>query len=142
MKRIIALITLVSMLALALVGCAKLDVEDSVKALKAKGMREGATYESDEELELADELFNAEIEYMGGDFTVRVDGYTSLVANLDFTKTVEFITFSSKREAEAYVELYLKSRDKYSESKIAKSGSVVVITNLELVEETLNLEFE
>ena len=142
MKRIIALITLVSMLALALVGCAKLDVEDSVKALKAKGMREGATYESDEELELANELFNAEIEYMGGDFTVRVDGYTSLVANLDFTKTVEFITFSSKREAEAYVELYLKSRDKYSESKIAKSGSVVVITNLELVEETLNLEFE
>ena len=142
MKRIIALITLVSMLALALVGCGKLDVEDSVKALKAKGMREGATYESDEELELANELFNAEIEYMGGDFTVRVDGYTSLVANLDFTKTVEFITFSSKREAEAYVELYLKSRDKYSESKIAKSGSVVVITNLELVEETLNLEFE
>ena len=142
MKRIIALITLVSMLALALVGCGKLDVEDSVKALKAKGMREGATYESDEELELADELFNAEIEYMGGDFTVRVDGYTSLVANLDFTKTVEFITFSSKREAEAYVELYLKSRDKYSESKIAKSGSVVVITNLELVEETLDLEFE
>ena len=142
MKRIIALITLVSMLALALVGCGKLDVEDSVKALKAKGMREGATYKSDEELELADELFNAEIEYMGGDFTVRVDGYTSLVANLDFTKTVEFITFSSKREAEAYVELYLKSRDKYSESKIAKSGSVVVITNLELVEETLDLEFE
>ena len=142
MKRIIALITLVSMLALALVGCGKLDVEDSVKALKAKGMREGATYKSDEELELANELFNAEIEYMGGDFTVRVDGYTSLVANLDFTKTVEFITFSSKREAEAYVELYLRSRDKYSESKIAKSGSVVVITNLELVEETLDLEFE
>ena len=142
MKRIIALITLVSMLTLSLVGCGKLDVEDSVKALKAKGMREGATYKSDEELELANELFNAEIEYMGGDFTVRVDGYTSLVANLDFTKTVEFITFSSKREAEAYVELYLKSRDKYSESKIAKSGSVVVITNLELVEETLNLEFE
>lgn len=142
MKRIIALIILVSMLALALVGCGRLDVEDSVKALKAKGMREGATYKSDEELELANELFNAEIEYMGGDFTVRVDGYTSLVANLDFTKTVEFITFSSKREAEAYVELYLKSRDKYSESKIAKSGSVVVITNLELVEETLDLEFE
>ena len=142
MKRIIALITLVSMLALALVGCGGLDVEDSVKALKAKGMREGASYESDEELELANELFNAEIEYMGGDFTVRVDGYTSLVANLDFTKTVEFITFSSKREAEAYVELYLKSRDKYSESKIAKSGSVVVITNLKLVEETLDLEFE
>ena len=53
MKRIIALITLLSMLTLALVGCGKLDVEDSVKALKAKGMREGATYESDEDLELA-----------------------------------------------------------------------------------------
>ena len=142
MKRIIALITLVSMLALALVGCGKLDVEDSVKALKAKGMREGATYKSDEELELANELFNAEIEYMGGDFTVRVDGYTSLVANLDFSKTVEFITFSSKREAEAYVELYLKSRDKYSDSKIAQDGAVVIITNLALVEETLDVEFK
>ena len=142
MKRIIALITLVSMLALALVGCGGHDVEDSVKALKAKGMREGATYESDEDLELACELFNAEIEYMGGDFTVRIDGYTSLVADIDFTKTVEFITFSSKREAEAYVELYIKSRDKYSDSRIAQDGAVVIVTNLELVEEILDVEFK
>lgn len=142
MKRIIALITLLSMLALALVGCGGLDVEDNVKALKAKGLREGASYESDEELELANELFNAEIEYLGGDFTVRVDGYTSLVADLDFTKTVEFITFSSKREAEAYAELYLKSRDEYSDSKIAQDGAVVIITNLALVEETLDVEFK
>lgn len=141
MKRIIALITLVSMLALALVGCGGHDVEDSVKALKAKGLREGATYESDEDLELAGELFNAEIEYMGGDFTVRIDGYTSLVADIDFTKTVEFITFSSKREAEAYVELYIKSRDKYSDSRIAQDGTVVIVTNLELVEEVLDVEF-
>ena len=142
MKRIIALITLVTMLALALVGCGKLDVEDSIKALKAKGMREGATYKSDEDLELADELFNAEIERMDGDFTVRVKGYTSLVANMDFTKTVEFITFSSKREAEAYAELWIKSRDKYSDTKIAQSGAVVVITNVEMVEEILEVEFK
>ena len=142
MKRIIALITLVTMLALALVGCGKLDVEDSIKALKAKGMREGATYKSDEDLELADELFNAEIERMDGDFTVRVKGYTSLVANMDFTKTVEFITFSSKREAEAYAELWIKSRDKYSDTKIAQSGAVVVITNVEMVEEVLDVEFK
>ena len=141
MKRIIALITLVSMLTLALVGCGRLDVEDSVKTLKAKGLREGATYESDEDLELACELFNAEIEYMGGDFTVRIDGYTSLVADIDFTKTVEFITFSSKREAEAYVELYIKSRDKYSDSRIAQDGAVVIVTNLELVEDVLDVEF-
>ena len=142
MKRIIALITLVTMLALALVGCGKLDVEDSVKQLKAKGMREGATYKSEEDLELADELFNAEIERMGGDFTVRVEGYTSLVADLDFTNTVEFITFSSKREAEAYAELCIKSRDKYSDTKIAKSGAVVVITSLDFVIELLDVEFE
>ena len=142
MKRIIALITLVTMLALTLVGCGKLDVNDSVKALKAKGMREGATYKSEEDLELADELFNAEIERMDGDFTVRVKGYTSLVANMDFTKTVEFITFSSKREAEAYAELWIKSRDKYSDTKIAQSGAVVVITNVEMVEEVLDVEFK
>lgn len=142
MKRIIALITLVTMIALTLVGCGKLDVNDSVKALKAKGMREGATYKSEEDLELADELFNAEIERMDGDFTVRVKGYTSLVANMDFTKTVEFITFSSKREAEAYAELWIKSRDKYSDTKIAQSGAVVVITNVEMVEEVLDVEFK
>lgn len=141
MKRIIALITLLSMLTLSLVGCGRLDVEDSVKALKAKGLREGATYESDEDLELAGELFNAEIEYMGGDFTVRIDGYTSLVADIDFTKTVEFITFSSKREAEAYAELYIKSRDRYSDSRIARDGTVVIVTNLELVEDVLDVEF-
>lgn len=142
MKRIIALITLVTMLTLTLVGCGKLDVNDSVKALKAKGMREGATYKSEDDLKLADELFNAEIERMDGDFTVRVKGYTSLVANMDFTKTVEFITFSSKREAEAYAELWIKSRDKYSDTKIAQSGAVVVITNVEMVEEILEVEFK
>ena len=142
MKRIIALIILVTMLTLTLVGCGKIDVNDSVKALKAKGMREGATYKSEEDLELADELFNAEIERMDGDFTVRVKGYTSLVANMDFTKTVEFITFSSKREAEAYAELWIKSRDKYSDTKIAQSGAVVVITNVEMVEEILEVEFK
>ena len=142
MKRIIALITLVSMLTLSLVGCGRLDVEDSVKALKAKGMRDAAAYTTDEDLEFATELYNYEIEYWNGDFTVRIDGYTSLVADLDFTKKVEFITFSSRKEAKAYTELYLENRDEYSDSKIAQKGRVVVITNLDLVTKTLDVEFE
>ena len=142
MKRIISIITLISILALLLTGCGKINVDKSVKALKAKGMRDAATYTTDEDLEFASELYNYEIEYWNGDFTVQIDGYTSLVADLDFSKKAEFITFSSKREAKAYTELYLENRDEYSDSKIARKGCVVVITNLNLVVETLGVEFE
>ena len=107
MKRIISIITLISILAVLLTGCGKINVDKSVKALKAKGMRDAAAYTTDEDLEFATELYNYEIEYWNGDFTVRIDGYTSLVADLDFTKKVEFITFSSRKEAKAYTELYL-----------------------------------
>ena len=142
MKRIISIITLISILALLLTGCGKINVDKSVKALKAKGMRDAATYTTDEDLEFASELYNYEIEYWNGDFTVQIDGYTSLVADLDFTKKAEFITFSSKSEAKEYTELYLENRDEYSDSKIARKGCVVVITNLNLVVETLGVEFE
>ena len=142
MKRIISIITLISILAVLLTGCGKINVDKSVKALKAKGMRDGATYTTDEDLEFATELYNYEIEYWNGDFTVQIDGYTSLVADLDFTKKAEFITFSSKREAKAYTELYLENRDEYSDSKIARKGRVIVVTNLDLVIETLGVEFE
>ena len=142
MKRIISIITLVSLLALLLTGCGKIKVDKSVEALKAKGMRDAATYTTDEDLEFASELYNYEIEYWNGDFTVQIDGYTSLVADLDFTKKAEFRTFSSKREAKAYTELYLENRDEYSDSKIARKGRVVVITNLDLVIKTLDVDFE
>ena len=142
MKRIISIITLISILAVLLTGCGKINVDKSVKALKAKGMRDAATYTTDEDLEFASELYNYEIEYWNGDFTVQIDGYTSLVADLDFTKKAEFITFSSKREAKAYTELYLENRDEYSDSKIARKGRVVVITNLDLVIKTLDVDFE
>ena len=142
MKRIISIITLISILALLLTGCGKINVDKSVKALKAKGMRDAATYTTDEDLEFASELYNYEIEYWNGDFTVQIDGYTSLVADLDFTKKAEFITFSSKREAKAYTELYLENRDEYSDLKIARKGRVIVITNLDLVIKTLGVDFE
>ena len=142
MKRIISLITLISILAVLLTGCGKINVDKSVKALKVKGMRDAATYTTDEDLEFASELYNYEIEYWNGDFTVQIDGYTSLVADLDFTKKAEFITFSSKREAKAYTELYLENRDEYSDLKIARKGRVIVITNLDLVIKTLGVDFE
>ena len=142
MKKLISIITLISLLAVLLTGCGKIKVDKSVEALKAKGMRDAATYTTDEDLEFATELYNYEIEYWDGDFTVRIDGYTSLVADLDFTKKVEFITFSSRKEAKAYTELYLGNRDEYSDSKIAQKGRVVVITNLDLVIKTLDVEFE
>ena len=142
MKRIIALITLVSILAILLTGCGKINVEKSVEYLKSKGMTENVTYKTAAELEYGSEFLNTEIEFWGGDFTVRLKDYTTLIADRDITKSVQFITFSSKREAQAYAELYIKSRDEYSNTKVAQSGSVVVITNLEFVIRELDVEFE
>jgi hypothetical protein len=142
MKKLISIIMLISTLLLLFTGCGKINVEKSVEALKAKGLREGAVYETDEDLEMANELFNATIEYWEGDFTVKVKSYTSLMSDMDFGKTVEFITFATKREAKAYTELYIEARDEYSDTKIAQSGAVVVITNLDLAVEALDVDFK
>ena len=142
MKKLISIIALISILTVLLTGCGRINVDKSVKALKAKGMREGAVYETDEDLELANDLFNATIEYYGGDFTVKVKKYTSLMSDMNPGKTVEFVTFATKREAKAYAELYMETRDEYSDTRIARSGSVVIVTNVDLVVETLDVEFE
>ena len=142
MKKIISLITLISLLATLLTGCGKINVDKSVEALEAKGFTEYITYKSEADLFDATERINMEIEYLGGDFTVEIVGYTSLMQEWNALKNVQFITFSRKSEAAAYAELYLSKRDDYDNTKIAQKGKVVVITTTDAVESILELEFE
>ena len=142
MKKIISLITLLAICTVLLTGCGKLNVNKAVKALKAKGFTESVTYKTADDLADGTELFNTQIEYWKGDFTVKLKDYTVLVAERNPEKDVEFITFSSKREARAYAELFVTSRSDYDNSKIATSGAVVVITGLDMVMDMLELDFK
>ena len=142
MKKIISLITLLAICTVLLAGCGKLNVEKSVKELKKKGFTESVTYKTEDELADGTELINIQIEYWKGDFTVKLKDYTVLVADRDPLKSVDFITFSNKREAKEYAELYVRSRDDYNTMKVAQSGSVVVITGLDYVINMLDIEFK
>lgn len=142
MKRIVSLLTVISLLAVMLTGCGKTNVDNSVSALKAKGFTDYITYETDEELFDATERINLEIEYMGGDFTVELKGYTSLMQDWNHLSSIEFITFSRKREAKAYAELYVAKRDALNSFKVAQSGKVVVLTNSDAAVKILGFDFK
>ena len=70
---IIACLILATLLMVLLIGIPeKFDVDKSIESLKARGLTDGVSYQTEEELANATELANSEITYMGGDFTVEV----------------------------------------------------------------------
>ena len=142
---IIACLILATLLMVLLIGIPeKFDVDKSIESLKARGLTDGVSYQTEEELANATELANSEITYMGGDFTVEVTAYDHLIQDGDYSKSCTMITFASKKQATAYAELNMSYFAENPDNvwKVAQSGRVVVITNLEVAEEVIPLEFK
>lgn len=143
MKKKLFLFVIVTLLAgLLLVGCAaKFDLDGTVEILQENGLTLSTVYTTERELSDGTSLANSEIAVMGGDFVVELKGYTSLIQPGSPTKNCQFFTFATEDQATAYAELYAASRRVGSAWKIARSGCVVVITNMDLARELIELEF-
>lgn len=148
-KKIVLLIAacliLAALLTLLFIGIPeKFDVDKSVESLQAQGLTDGVSYRTEDELANATELANSEITYMGGDFTVEVTAYDHLIQDGDYSKSCTLITFANKQQAKNYAELNISYFAENPDNlwKVARSGRVVVITNLEVAEEVIPLEFE
>ena len=145
MKKVISILIVLLLLTTIFVGCNQdLDVEKLVKKLKAKGLTEGVCYVTQEECERATSLANTEIKFMGGDFTVEIVNDISLIENGDYSKSCTFITFATEEQATQFAELnieYFAKGENSNNWKIACSGCVVVLTNLDVAFELINLQF-
>jgi len=145
MKKAISILIVLLLLTTIFVGCNQdFDVERLVKKLKAKGLTDGMCYVTPEECERATSLTNSEIKFMGGDFTVEIVNQISLIENGDYSRACTFVTFATEEQATQFAELnieYFAKGDNSNNWKIAYSGCVVVLTNLDVAFELINLQF-
>ena len=145
MKKVISMAVVLLLIATIFVGCApKIDVERLTAKLKAKGLAEGVCYVTEEECKRATSLANSEIKFMGGDFNVEIVNDISLIENGDYSKSCTFITFATEEQARQFAELnvsYFASIGNTNNWKIAQSGCVVVLTNLQVAMDLINLQF-
>ena len=142
MKKLICLIMVMAVCLLAMASCsATLNVDETVEQLCNEGLTLTRVCSLPADLANVSTSFNSEIALMGGDFTVELEYYTALILDGNYSKSCQLITFSSEDQADAYAELYLASRRDGSDWKVAQSGRVVVVTNIEIAQTVIDLEF-
>ncbi len=142
MKKIISLLVALTLCLLLLAGCAdKFDMAKSIDELRAKGLTKICSYTTEEELSETNKMISSFIRIMGGDFTVTITEYYSLIQGNDRTQCVEFIVFASVDEASSYANLYISQDPHQRPARIAQNDRVLIITNLALVEDVLSLDF-
>ncbi len=147
MKKLLSILVLFSITALMLASCSLFfNEEKCIEKLKAEGLTEGMCYITEEECERATSLLNSQIRFDGGDFTVEVVRDYSLIENGDYSKSCTFITFATKEQAKQFVELQIKWFSEESDTpnnwKFARSGCTVVITNIEIAQKIIPLNFK
>lgn len=142
MKKFLRLVLALTVICLAVAGCANsFDWERNVAKLEAQGLTVERNY-AEGELEDATALANSEICFMGGDFQVEVMRYTSMIQKGDFSHNCQFFEFATEEQAMKYAELYLSARQKDSQWKVAQRDCVVVVTNLAIAQELTGLKFQ
>ena len=142
MKKLICMVMVIAVCLLVMVSCSStLNVDETVEQLCNEGLTLTRVCSLPTDLENVSTSFNSEIALMGGDFTVDLEYYTALILDGNYSKTCQLITFASEEQADAYAELYLASRRDGSDWKVAQSGRVVVVTNIEIAQTVIDLEF-
>lgn len=95
-----------------------------------------------ENLEDATKSINSDIILGGGDFTVEVVKYASMVKDNDYDFQCILIQFASTNQAMMYYDLRIESRIEDSVNKFYKSVDVVVIADNEEVIGILGYDFK
>lgn len=146
MKKALSVIGFLTIAALLLASCSVFfDEEKCIEKLKAEGLTEGMCYITEEECARATSLTNSQIKFDGGDFTVEIVRQYGLIENGDYSKSCTFITFATKEQAKQFEELQIKWFSEESDNpnnwRFARSGSTVVITNLDVAQKIIPLRF-
>ncbi len=95
-----------------------------------------------ENLEDATKSINSDIILDGGEFTVEVVKYASMVKDNDYDFQFILIQFASTNQATMYYDLRIESRIEDSVNKFYKSADVVVIADNKEVINILGYDFK
>ena len=142
MKKLLSLVAVLTAFSILLAGCAgRFDMDKAAEKLKEQGLKENVSCENAADLDRITSAINSDIEYMGGDFAVEITAYENWIMGDDLTQSCALMTFASKEQATDYAALAL---DYYRDGdyRVAQSGRVVVVTNLDAVADVIDLEFK
>ena len=118
------------------------DWDGSIQTLQEKGLVIDQTFTTEAELTDANRLFNEQHRVRGGKVSLEIKRAVVMLMHGDLGNNCQIIEFANKKQAEDYTKYYIATRDKDNIHRIATDGSYVVITTLEIVKETLNIDFK
>lgn len=143
MKKCFSVIALLLVISLLFAGCNEtFDMTKSINKLLNKGLVISREYATVYQLKEATAMFNAEIRFYGGNFTIEVKRGVALEDPKEPGSNCQFIELATEDQAVKYAEHYIKVRKNDNEYRVAQSGTVVVITNLKVAVEVIPLEFK
>ena len=143
MKKYLSLALVLLLVLSMLSGCKEaFDMDKSIRKLQQNGLVISQEYKTDFQLKQASALFNAEIKFYGGNFKIEVKYAITLESPKEPGSNCQFIELISEQQAEQYAEHYVKVRRNGNEYRVAQSGAVVIITNLDIATEIIPLEFK
>ena len=140
MKKI--LLALILTVSLALTSCGSFGWDECVTELVGEGFVIMQNLSKPGELGTTTGAFNTDVLYNGGDFEVEVTRYTHLIKGSDYSRNCQLIKFATVGQAKSYASLYVETRAALNNFKVARSGAVVVLTNVDEAMEIVGLDFE
>ena len=142
MKRVFTLSLAILLLISVFSGCKKaFDVDGTIQKLKDKGMVVIESYTTDEAVNSMNALLNGEIKENGGDFTIALKQMTSLIYGDDYSQMCQILVFENTRQAKNMTDFYLSSRGEENFFYVAQSGNVMIATNVDFVQQVIDLKF-
>ena len=140
-KRFFAIIVA---LCLFLTGCSKsFNWDKSVEKIENLGFVVFNSSTNEEDLNKNNDLINADIKLMGGDFSVELDNAVALNKEVnDNYYNCMFLDFKDDEQAKSYYDLYLDTRSNENQYKLSLIKDIVVLTNSQEVIDSLGYQFK
>lgn len=140
-KRFFAVIVALS---LFLTGCSKsFDWNKNVEKVENLGFVIFNSSANEEDLNRNNDLINADIKLMGGDFSVELDNAVALNKEVnDNYYNCMFFDFKDDEQAKSYYDLYLDTRSNENQYKLSLNKDIVVVTNSQEVIDSLGCQFK
>ena len=145
MKKIfVSIISIILVLSfcLSFVGCSnKINVNRTIRKLERKGFEVTKLYESENDLGLATANLNVQINYFGGGFTVELVRQVDLAEKNDPEKTCQIFVFKTEEQCKDYYGFVECDREHDMRYKLARKGTVMILTNSEIAINAIDLNF-
>ena len=131
-------------LCLFLTGCSKsFDWNKNVEKVEKLGFVVFNSSANEEDLNRNNDLINADIKLMGGEFSVELDNAIALnKEENDNYYNCMFFDFKDDEQAKSYYDLYLDTRSNENQYKLSLNKDIVVVTNSQEVIEVLGYQFK